>query len=425
MPEAQMINEITIDNLKSTTLYLGVGMDSVLTWTVSPAELEDKNIIWSSSDESVATVSQDGKITGLSAGEAVITIAPEIGFGATEAVKSVPVKIVPSIVKATGIAFTSTETSLYETDNLALEYVISPEDHTYDYLTWKSSDPSVATVSESGVVTGQKAGKVTITTKTHDRSGVSASYDLTIIGYIPAENVQIKPYNEFLCMNVPVQLDVVYTPSDATLGSVDWTTSNDNIVQVDKGLLTPVGFGSVEITAQCRETGAKSTVSVTVDAGWYTWDAVNNFAGWRVVTAGASSEITGGKMTVTMSKGSKWRGDIAYSGTPNVFGGNRPILALKSNVPSVGSRKWDAVSSEGNSGGPNQTGTKTAKDGTPVYFYNMASRIPALATGLYPFTVFQFKMADFPLESSDGKYDIYWIRTFTSESDLDAFLENE
>ncbi|MDU1906052.1 MAG: Ig-like domain-containing protein [Dysgonomonas sp.] len=425
MPEAKLIDEITIDNFKSATLFLATGTDSAIVWTISPAELEDKSIIWKSSDESVATVSEDGKITGISEGEAIITIAPAIGFGSTEAVKSIPVKVISSIVKATEITFTNTETMLYETDKLPLTYTISPENHTYDYLTWKSSDPAVATVSEDGTVTGVKAGEVTITAYTHDRSGVSANYKLTIVGYIPAENVEIKPYNNLLCMNVPVQLDVVYTPADATLGSVNWTSSNENIIKVDKGLLTPVGFGSVEITAQCKETGAKSVVSVTVDAGWYKWDATDNFAGWRVVTAGASSVIANGKMTVTMSKGSKWRGDIAYSGAPNLFGGNRPILAIKGTMPSAGSRKWDAVSSEGNSGGPNQTGTKTAKDGVPVYYYDMASRIPALATGLYPFTVFQFKMADFPIESSDGAYDVYWIRTFTTESDLDAFIAAE
>lgn len=424
MPEVKLINEITIDNLKSTTLFLGVGMDSTLTWTVSPADLGNKSILWKSSDESVATVTQDGKITGVSVGNAIITITPAIGFGATEAVKSVPVEIVSSIVKATNMTFTNTETSIYATDELQLTYNIDPADHTYDYLTWESSDPSIAIVSESGVVTGVKAGNVTITAYTHDGSGVSASYDLTIIGYIAAEMVQIKPYNDLLCINVPVQLDVVYTPSDATLGSVEWTSSNENIIKVNNGLLTPVGFGLVEITAKCKETNATSAVNVTVDPGWYKWDATDGFTGWKVVTGGASMVIANNKMTVTMSKGSKWRGDIAYSGSPNTFGGNRPILAVKGTMPSTGARKWDAVSSEGNSGGPNQTGTKTAKDGTPVYYYDMASKIPALATGLYPFTVFQFKMADFPL-TEPGTYDIYWIRTFKDESDLDAFLTAE
>ncbi len=98
-------------------------------------------------------------------------------------------------------------------------------------------------------------------------------------------------------------------------------------------------------------------------------------------------------------------------------------------MPSSGSRKWDAVAvtSEGNvnSGGPNQTGIKTAKDKTPVYYYDMTAKIPALATGLFPFSTFQFKMADFPLEDSNGTYDIYWIRTFKDEADLNAFLAAE
>lgn len=430
MPEAKLIDEISIDNFKSETLFLAVNMDSVLKWTVSPAELEDKSIIWKSSDESVATVSQDGKITGVSVGEAVITIAPGIGFGATNAVKSIPVKIVSSIIKATDITFSNTETSIYETDALPLKYTISPADHTYDYLTWESSNPSVATVSEKGIVTGVKAGNVTITARTHDGSKVSASYDLTIIAYISAEKVEIQPYNDLLCINAPVMLNVTYTPADATLGSVEWTSSNENIIKVENGLLTPVGFGAVDITAKCKETGYVASVSVTVDPGWYKWDVADGFDGWVTATNGATKTIADGKMTITMFKNpNNWRGDIKYTGSPISFGGNRPILAIKGTMPSAGARKWDAVAitSDGNvnSGGPNQTGTKTAKDGIPVYYYDMASKIPALATGVYPFSVFQFKMADFPLDSSAGAYDVYWIRTFKSEADLNAYIAAE
>lgn len=424
MPESMLINEITINNFKSNTLYLAVGMDTVMKWAVSPVDL-DAEILWKSSDESVAIVSQDGKITGVSVGEAIITITPSIGFGAANAVKSVPVQIISSIIKATDIAFTNTENSIYATDHLALTYTISPENRTYDYLTWESSDPTIATVSEKGVVAGVQAGNVTITAYTHDKSGVTASYNLTIMGYIAAERVEIKPYNELLCINSPVQLDVIYTPVDATLGSVTWASSDESIIKVDKGLLTPVGFGPVEIVATCKETGVKSAVNVTVDPGWYKWDATDGFAGWKVNTSGAKAEIADGKMKVTMSKGNTWRGDIIYSGNPRLFGGNRPILAIKGTMPSAGARKWDAVCTEGNSGGPNQTGTKTANDGVSVYYYDMTSKIPTLATGLFTFSVFQFKMADYPLTSSDGTYEVYWIRTFKSEADLNAFIAAE
>lgn len=430
MPEAHIIGEITIDNFKSNTLYLAVGMDSTIAWTVKPADLEDKSIVWKSMDESVAKVSQDGKITGVSVGKTTISVAPVIGFGTSAAVKSIPVEVVPSIVKATGITFTNTETSIFETDKLPLIYTISPENHTYDYITWKSSNPSIATISADGVITGVKAGNVTITAYTHDGSGVSASYSLAIVGYIPAEKVEIKPYNNLLCINVPVQLDVVYTPADATLGSVEWTSSDESIIKINNGLLTPVGFGSVEIAAVCKENGARSTVNITVDPGWYKWDAEDGFAGWRVNTQDASLKIENGKMTVTMRRNpNNWRADIMYGGEPRLFGGNRPIIAVKGTMPSSGNRVWDAVAitPDGsiNSGGRSQTGIKTAKDGVRVYYYDMVSRIPALATGLYPFSVFQFKMADFPLDSTTGTYDVYWIRTFKSESDLDAFIESE
>lgn len=172
---------------------------------------------------------------------------------------------------------------IYETDRIQLEASILPANHTYSYLTWASSNPSIATVSENGLVNCLTPGKAIITAYTHDRSGVSASYELNIKEYIPVESVSISALTEPLCISRgPVQLDVAYTPANATTGSVDWTSSDENIATVDLGIVTPKGFGTATITATCKATGQTASVSVTVESGWVIWDGQNNFDGWKI-----------------------------------------------------------------------------------------------------------------------------------------------
>ena len=150
MSEAKLINSITFD--VSATLPLAIGMDSTIVYSVeAPDDLEDRTIVWKSTDESIARVSQDGTITGVAEGTAVISATPPIGFGATASVK---VEIVPEIIKATSLTLTNPREGevIYETDKIQFEAQVLPADHTYSYLTWKSSDENIATVSSQGLV---------------------------------------------------------------------------------------------------------------------------------------------------------------------------------------------------------------------------------------------------------------------------------
>ena len=92
----------------------------------------------------------------------MITVTPSVGFGTASTVRTIEVTVIPEVIKTTGIQFTNIEEGVYETDKLQLKYDILPADHTYSYLTWASSNENIATVDKNGVVTGIKAGDVTI-----------------------------------------------------------------------------------------------------------------------------------------------------------------------------------------------------------------------------------------------------------------------
>ena len=154
--QGHMLETITLH--VSPTLPLAVGMDSTITWTVGPEDATNKNVIFSSDNEEVATVDQDGTIHARDIGRAIITVYGEIGFPVFDASATVIVNVIPEIIKATEINLTNTtpageDGKIYVSDELQMAAEILPADHTYDRLIWSTSDPELATVDENGLVT--------------------------------------------------------------------------------------------------------------------------------------------------------------------------------------------------------------------------------------------------------------------------------
>jgi len=436
MPEAKLINSITFD--VSSTLPLAIDMDSTIVYKVeAPDDLEDRTILWRSTNEAVARVSQNGTITGVSEGTAVISATPSIGFGAEA---TVTVNVIPQIIKAESVTLVNPREGevIYETDRLQFAADILPANHTYSYLTWSSTDENVATVSQNGLVTCLKAGTAKILAYTHDYSKVFGSYDLTVVKYIPVENVEIKPYTEPVCVSLgDINLDVVYTPANATLGSVDWASSNEDVATVDLGVVTPKGFGTTEITATCQATGVKSTTTITVVSGWWIWDGRNEFKNWGLGQTYSSIAIEDGKMVVTAGAqdATMKRADLKYTAVPVTMDfGQYPVIALRTTLPTGGKGSGkggeytlDLVTSAGNVSGKKCNTGVVLDDGTHMLYYDVAQLNPGVAAaGAVTANTFQVKIADIMNENlPTSKYTVYWIRTFKSLDEAKAFAEAE
>lgn len=436
MPEAKLINSITFD--VSPILPLAINMDSAIVYKVeAPDDLKDRTLLWRSTNETVARVSQDGTITGVAEGTAVVSATPSIGFGVAA---TVTVNVVPQIIKAESVTLVNPREGevIYETDRLQFEAEILPVDHTYSYLTWSSSNEDVATVSQNGLVTCLKAGTAKIFAFTNDHSRVSGSYDLTVVEYIPVENVEIKPYTDPICVSLgDINLDVVYTPANATLGSVDWTSSNEEVATVDLGVVTPKGFGTTEITATCQATGAKASTVITVVSGWWIWDARNEFKNWGLGQAYSSFAIEDGKMVVTAGaqNATMRRADLKYNAVPFTMDfGQYPVIVLRTTLPSGGKGAGkggeytlDLVTDAGNVSGKKCNTGVILDDGTHMLYYNVAElNASVAAAGAVTAKTFQVKVADIMNENlPTGKYTVYWIRTFKSLDEAKAFAAAE
>lgn len=148
------------------TASAGIGTSIRLMSTVTPANASNTNVTWSSSDTTVATVDASGVFTGVAEGSASITVKTEDGGYTSTSSITVHAVIIP----VTRVTVWPVIASIGVGSTVQLNATVEPSDATNQNITWSSGNPSVATVDESGLVTGLAAGSVTITATTQDGS---------------------------------------------------------------------------------------------------------------------------------------------------------------------------------------------------------------------------------------------------------------
>ena len=153
------VTDVTLSHDKAELTKVGETLQ--LTATVKPSYADNKTITWKSSDEKVATVDKDGKVTAVANG--TVTITATSADGKHSATVTITVKISPEKLTLTAENKTLTKIG----DTLQITAKVEP-DNAYDKLIWKSSDENVATVDADGKVTAVGNGEVTITATTED-----------------------------------------------------------------------------------------------------------------------------------------------------------------------------------------------------------------------------------------------------------------
>ena len=172
------VSGITLNN---STLSLTTGQNFTLQAMLSPSNATNKEVTWESSDAGVAAVSKDGVVTAKKAGKATIVAkaADESGKYASCVVTVTEVK-----KEVTGVTLNKSSLNLGIGGSEVLSATVLPADATNKQVTWLSSTPSVATVSQSGVVTGVKEGTTQISVITAEGSK-TAICSVTVSGQTP------------------------------------------------------------------------------------------------------------------------------------------------------------------------------------------------------------------------------------------------
>ena len=160
-------------SLDKTTASIDVGKTVSLTATVLPENAANKAVTWSTSAPNVATVS-NGVVTGIAEGTAVITVTTVDGE------KTATCTVTVNPVAVTGVTLDKTSAQVALNGTTQLTATVAPEDATNKNVTWSSSNTSVATVDQTGKVTGKALGSATITVTTEDGSK-TATCTVTVV----------------------------------------------------------------------------------------------------------------------------------------------------------------------------------------------------------------------------------------------------
>lgn len=226
-----------------------------------------KTVTYATSNRSVANVDAGGNVTFLSGGKATITITTVLqtvdkkGRTITKTVK-VKKTITVSQPVAT-IRLNTTHATIMKTKSVKLIPAFAPSMASNKKVKWTSSNPRVATVSSSGVVTGKAGGTAVITCTAQDGSKVSASCTITVTPIYPTE-IKLSKTTLTIRIGKTGALKATISPGNTDFKTVTWASSNPAIASVDsKGKIKGWAKGTATITVRTTN-GYTASCTVTV-----------------------------------------------------------------------------------------------------------------------------------------------------------------
>lgn len=268
------VASVSLNKTTAQVYTSGSGKTTQLTASILPANADDQTVTWESSNPGVAGVDATGKVTGMSAGTAVITahshFNPSITAQCTVTVKQL----------VTRLNLNKTSATLNAGGTTQLSAAVTPQDATNKAVRWVSSNSNVATVSTSGLVTAVGGGDAVISVIAKDGSLVIAQCAVHVNGE-PAAPVSPDPSVSVQSIAIDldairvftrgvsqsIQLHASVTPANAGNPAVTWSSSNTSVATVDStGKVTGVKGGTAVITARSAANNSiKATTNVTVE----------------------------------------------------------------------------------------------------------------------------------------------------------------
>ena len=260
----QQVTGVTVSPAADTLLALG----DTLRLTAEAVDanghpVEGAEFMWSSGDDSVATVSSEGLVTAAGNGNARMTAS------AGAATASADITVEQQVTGVTVSPAADTLLALGDTLRLTAE-AVDANGHPVEgaEFMWSSGDTLVARVDDSGLVTGVAAGDVAISAVT---SGVTGQAALAVVAPAPT-SVAVTPeavtltalgQEEQLTAEVRDQIGRVMAEVD-----VSWSSGDTTVATVDSaGLVTAVGTGSILVTATAGDASGTAAVRVMQSAG--------------------------------------------------------------------------------------------------------------------------------------------------------------
>ncbi len=302
-PTDKKVTKITVA-LEENTIKAGTATKA--TATVTPEDATNKAVTWSTGNEKIATVAQNGTVTAVAEGVVDIIATAQDGSGITgkavltvtknptqtsdtgnentgnkdngnsqptgepqeagsaDEVKATGIQVTADVKKVENILASGTM-KLAPKKKMQLNVSFQPEDAEEEELTFTSSNPKIATVDEDGEITaGKKPGTTTITVRTEN--GLTKTFRIQVMKKAVTK-VKLQAKTKTVKTGKTLKVKATLSPSKKLAsGSIYWTTSNSKIATVtQKGVVKGIKKGKAKITATATDgSGKKATITIKV-----------------------------------------------------------------------------------------------------------------------------------------------------------------
>ena len=229
---------VTGISLNVSSLSLDVGTSETLLATIEPSDATNQNVLWISTDETIATV-DGGIVNAISEGNSTIIATSEDGdFSAT-----CEVSVALPVIQVESVTLSESELSLVmgASEYPTLTAIVLPSDATYE-LIWASSNENVVTV-ENGVLNVLSEGEALITASAGDV--VSEPCIVTVSAQIiSVEGIELTESSiELTRSGETYTLIPIITPINATNQNVTWSSSDESVATVNNGVIEALDNG--------------------------------------------------------------------------------------------------------------------------------------------------------------------------------------
>ena len=250
------VESITLDK---STEEVTIGESTSIAATVFPENASDKTILWTSSDETIAIVDENGNVEAKGVGEATVTATSAKGDVAAIC------NITVTPVYVTDLSIEPEEKTVNIGDTFKISTDILPEEATIKELTFESDNVGVATVDSTGKVSAKEIGEANITVKTKDGSNIVKTCVVTVAP-ISVQAVSLNVLNKTLKVGKSFTLTASVYPENATNKNVTWTSDHPDVAKVENGKVTALKGGKATITVETTDGGKKAICNVTVNS---------------------------------------------------------------------------------------------------------------------------------------------------------------
>ena len=255
----QLAEKITLDKKELT---VDVGRTGVLKATVLPTDTNDKKVTWTSSDEKIAKVNAQGRVTGVKVGECEIIctsktsgkVQAKTTVHVQQPVKKVILKDAPAV---------------YVGESAQLSWKIEPADATNQAVSFRSANEGVVKVDRDGKVTGVKAGETYVTVISADGSNRQSRIKVKVFQHVTG--VHMKRSVAYIDINATSATTAILEPSRYVNPNMTWKSADPSIAtaepagkETSRVNIHGVKKGTTTVTGTTEDGGHKASITVKV-----------------------------------------------------------------------------------------------------------------------------------------------------------------